>query len=223
MSAQLQGVPVSVLVDTGASRSCLALDLYTQHALVWGTLEPYRGHIESADRSPITVAGVTTPLRLQWDNNQMSISFLIVERLSGTSGILGMDVLCPLKVQINSERLTALPLASVLTEDITYEYPVRLKNPIKLPSRSEVHAAIPHTLHVGEPHLFTPSPKLPAGIKALQSVSQGRTANILLRNERGVDLILQPGWIVGALEHATISSMQTSDEGYASSTTPVLP
>ena len=165
VSAKLQGVPVSFLVDTGASRSCLARDLYAQHALVWGTLEPYRGHIESADRSPITVAGMTTPLQLHWDNNQVSVSFLVIDRLSGTSGILGMDVLCPLKVQINSERLTALPLASVLTEDVTYEYPVRLKNPIKLPPLSEMHAEVPHTLHVGDRTCSLPHPSFPQELR----------------------------------------------------------
>ena len=223
VSVRLQDVPVSFLVDTGASRSCLALDLYNQHSLIWGDLGLYRGNVEAADRSPILVTGVTQPLQLRWDKSQVSVPFLVIDRLSGTNGILGMDVLCPLKVQINSEHQTALPLASVLTEDITYEYPVRLKNPIKLPPQSEMHAEVPHTLHVGGPHLFTPSPKLPTGVRALQSVSQGRTVSVHFMNERGVNLILQPGWIIGTLEHVVISSVQTTDTGSTPGATPVLP
>ncbi|MPC37862.1 hypothetical protein E2C01_031357 [Portunus trituberculatus] len=48
-------------------------------------------------------------LSLKWENNIVMTSLIILKDLSGTDGILGMDVLRPLRVKISTHEHTAIP------------------------------------------------------------------------------------------------------------------
>ncbi|KAG0722970.1 hypothetical protein GWK47_043515 [Chionoecetes opilio] len=57
----------------------------------------------------LAVAGETRWLQLQWDENVLQGPLIVLKGLSGVDGILGMDVLKPLRVKMLAHESTAEP------------------------------------------------------------------------------------------------------------------
>ena len=108
----LNNVSIRGLVDTGASVSCLGLDIYLQHQHQWGPLQPYHAHVSGADGAPLPIAGRTEYLHLVWGERSGQARFIVIRGLQDPSALIGMDLMQPLGVLIDTQQRLALPSAA---------------------------------------------------------------------------------------------------------------
>ena len=62
-----------------------------------------------ADSSPLQVTGRTKLLPVTWKGVDCQLSFLVLGKLEGVTGILGMDALSLLKAQIDTAQRMIYP------------------------------------------------------------------------------------------------------------------
>lgn len=75
-----------------------------------GPIEPVGGAVTGADGSLLAVMCQTRSLDVTWDHASCRVSFLVLGRPEGVTGILGMDALSMLHAQWDSIlRLAYLP------------------------------------------------------------------------------------------------------------------
>ena len=106
----LENISIEGLVDTGASVSCLSHSLYLRHQQTWGPLQPFETVIRGADGDPIPIAGRTRPLSLEWEGATGLAHFVVIIGLKDPPALLGMDVMHPLRVQVDTWHRIARPL-----------------------------------------------------------------------------------------------------------------
>ena len=108
----LEGIPVLGLVDTGASVTCLGLDIWRHFSAQWGPLRPLEGTVHSAHGKPLQIAGKTQHLDLQWVEACGRASFIVIVGLESPPCLIGMDIMRPLRVRIDVTNGTATPVQS---------------------------------------------------------------------------------------------------------------
>ena len=111
ISGQLivEGVPVLGLVDTGASITCLGFDVWWRYRAQWGALKPYGKTVHGAHGKPLSIAGRTEHLDLQWGEARGRASFVVIVGLESPPCLIGMDIMRPLRVRIDVTNGTATP------------------------------------------------------------------------------------------------------------------
>ena len=105
----IEGVPVLGLVDTGASITCLGFDVWWRYRAQWGALKPYGKTVHGAHGKPLSIAGRTEHLDLQWGEAQGRASFVVIVGLESPPCLIGMDIMRPLRVRIDVTNGTATP------------------------------------------------------------------------------------------------------------------
>ena len=172
----LEGKEALMLVDTGASRSCLSETFYNQHQRQLGGLHS-TSPIQGADGTELALAGETGRLRLQWRGCALQISLIVVRGLAGVDGILGMDVLKPLGVKIWTHANLAEPGGSITSD----EKILCLSDHLDLPPHSWRQIHLHHDLP-SSTTMFSPTTKLPPGLRAAPTVSKGESVVVTIAN-----------------------------------------
>ena len=106
---QIEGIPVEGLVDTGASVTCLGFAIWWRYRAQWGSLEPFTHPVRGAHGKPLSIAGKTQYLDIQWGEARGRASFIIIVGLESPPCLIGMDIMRPLRVRIDVTEGTATP------------------------------------------------------------------------------------------------------------------
>ena len=105
----IEGIPVVGLVDTGASVTCLGFAIWWRYRAQWGALKPFEGTVHGAHGKPLSIAGRTEHLDIQWGEARGRASFLVIVGLESPPCLIGMDIVRPLRVRIDVTNGTATP------------------------------------------------------------------------------------------------------------------
>ena len=203
----VQGQEAVMLVDTGASRSCLSSTFYNQHQHKLGPLR-YTSPVQGADGTRLAVAGQTRQLPLEWEHNIFETSLIVLKGLSGIDGILGMDVLKPLKVKISAHEHSATPSGdNDVSPTLLY-----LSENIDVPPNCWRQILLRHDTP-GAISVFSPSPKLPPGLRAAPTVSSGESAVVVVANYSSEPVRLQKGWEIGTVDPGELTNPPQSNPG----------
>ena len=106
----LEGIPVIGLVDTSASVTCMGFLVWWQYRAQWGLLKPFEGVVHGTYSKPLQIAGKTQHLNLQWGEARGRASFIVIIGLESPPVLIGMDIMCPLRVRIDVTHGTATPV-----------------------------------------------------------------------------------------------------------------
>lgn len=98
-----------MLVDTGATSSCMSLATYLQNKKL-GPLTPVKYAVAWANRRPLPVKGRTSSHLVLWGSNFCHTSFIVLGGLGGIPDILGMGVLAALGVVFYDTTWEVLPI-----------------------------------------------------------------------------------------------------------------
>ena len=118
----LEGTPVLVLVDTGASVTCLGFSVWWRYRTQWGPLRQFEGTVHGAHGKPLQIAGKTQHLNLQWGEARGRACFIVIVGLESPPCLIGMDIMRPLRVHIDVTHGTATP-AQPDPQTVTYMQP----------------------------------------------------------------------------------------------------
>ena len=102
----LEGIPVLGLADNGASVTCMEFSVWWQCRTQWGPLKPFEGVVHGAHGKPLQIAGKTQHLNLQWGKARGRASFIVIIDLESPPVLIGMDIIRPLRVNIDVTRGT---------------------------------------------------------------------------------------------------------------------
>ena len=105
----LEGIPVLGLVDTGTSVTCMGFSVWWQYRTQWGPLKLFKGVVHGAHGKPLQIAGKTQNLNLQWGEVRGRASFIVIIDLESPPVLIGMDIMRPLRVNIDVTHDTATP------------------------------------------------------------------------------------------------------------------
>ena len=105
----LEGIPVLGLVDTGASVTCLGFAVWWRYCAQWGPLKQFEVTVHGAHGKPLQIAGKTQHLNLQWGEAPGRACFIVIVGLESPPCLIGMDIMRPLRVQIDVINGTATP------------------------------------------------------------------------------------------------------------------
>ena len=105
----IEGIPVTGLVDTGASITCLGFAIWWRYRAQWGALKPFENTVHGAHGKPLHIAGKTEHLDIQWGEARGRASFVVIVGLESPPCLIGMDIMRPLRVRINVTEGTATP------------------------------------------------------------------------------------------------------------------
>ena len=105
----IEGIPVTGLVDTGASVTCLGFAIWWRYRAQWGALKPFTSAVHGAHGKPLQIAGRTEHLDIQWGEARGRASFIVINGLESPPCLIGMDIMQPLRVRIDVTEGTATP------------------------------------------------------------------------------------------------------------------
>ena len=105
----IEGIPVTGLVDTGASVTCLGFAIWWRYRAQWGALTPFTSKVHGAHGKPLQIAGRTRHLDIQWGEARGRASFIVIVGLESPPCLIGMDIMRPLRVRIDVTEGTATP------------------------------------------------------------------------------------------------------------------
>ena len=105
----VEGIPVTGLVDTGASVTCLGFAIWWCYRAQWGALTPFTSKVHGAHGKPLQIAGRTRHLDIQWGEARGRASFIVIVGLESPPCLIGMDIMRPLRVRIDVTEGTATP------------------------------------------------------------------------------------------------------------------
>ena len=182
--------------------SCLSSRWYNTHRAHLPALTTGRRYLRAADGSGLASAGTSPPLQGTWGGAKFSRRFEVLQGDLPGDGIIGMDILRPLRAVIDTANgnieldTTADPQDTGISTQTTVAQVV-VHQPIRLPPRAAKFITIPHGLGSREV-LFQPG-NLPDGITSEASLSQGRVATIRLTNLRQDPFLLSAGSALGTV------------------------
>ena len=104
-----EGILVHGLVDTEVSVTCMGFSVWWQYRTQWGHLKPFEGVVHGTHRKPLQIAGKTQHFNLQWGEARGRSSFIMIIGLESTLVLIGMDIMRPLRINIDVTRGTATP------------------------------------------------------------------------------------------------------------------
>ena len=138
------------LVDTGASVTCLGFAIWWRYRAQWGALKPFEGTVHGAHGKPLSIAGRTEHLDIQWGEAQGRASFLVIVGLESPPCLIGMDIMRPLRVRIEVTNGTATPaqpdaqtihLNAAQTQRPQKRLPTQATSPPQLPKEDPASGA----------------------------------------------------------------------------------
>ena len=106
----IEGIPVTGLVDTGASVTCLGFAIWWRYRAQWEALKSFTSAVHGAHGKPLQIAGRTEHLDIQWGEARGRASFIVIIGLESPPCLIGMDItIRPLRVRIDVTEGTATP------------------------------------------------------------------------------------------------------------------
>ena len=105
----IEGIPVTGLVDTGASVTCLGFAIWWRYRAQWRALKPFTSAVHGAHGKPLQIAGRTEHLDIQWGESRGRASFIVIIGLESPPCLIGMDIMRLLRVRIDVTEGTATP------------------------------------------------------------------------------------------------------------------
>jgi hypothetical protein len=191
------GEVASMMVDTGADRSCLSHSFFEKNKRMLGPLSRYTG-VLGADGQKLKTFGLTKEMTVKWQNEELrERRFLVLPALGSYDGILGMDIMPELDININTRRKT------VGKESEKQE--VRLIEDISIGARTEIITAIKIENWNGKIGIFEPEQStLPEGIKAVATLTSANRVVIKIQNDQESPVRLQHGWKIGEVSTAEV-------------------
>ena len=196
----LEGIPVLSLVDTGASVTCMGFS-------VWGPLKPFEGVVHGAHGKPLQIAGKTQHLNLQWGEARGRASFIVIIGLESPPVLIGMDIMRPLRVNIDVTRGTATPAQpdpqTIHLNAAQTLFPpasrALLLQAVDIPAEASrlvrCHNPWPH-----EDVYFCPEEGLPTFVSGVPALTSGSEVWVTIHNHQPEPLRLHTGQTVGTLE-----------------------
>ena len=235
----LEGIPVLVLVDTGASVTCMGFSVWWQYRAQWGPLKPFGGIVHCAHGKPLQIASKTQHLDLQWGEARSRACFIVIVGLESPPCLIGMDIMRPLRV--NGTAAPAHPDPQTVRLNVAQQQkvtaPPRDTAPQPLPSPPQEIAPPPVALHTASSALllqtadilaetallvrchnpwlaedvyFCPEDALPAFVTGVPALSSGSELWIAIHNHRPEPLRLHSGQNIGVLEVVTVADAPSS-------------
>ena len=200
---EIGGRTVKALIDSGAEATCCSKKWYEKNRWTLGELAKTGGKVIGVGNVPITVAGRTQLVDLNWGMAKMKISLLVVPTLAEQKVILGMDVLRQLGVQIDTQAGTAEP-----TIMPTY---VRPKETWRIPANSAAYFCLSNPVPEGTV-MYEPSEKLPEGLRGRAAIYEGNELRIRIENTGEEDRLIDSGWEIGTVEEVQLEEDDTPEE-----------
>ena len=105
----LEGIKVLGLIDTGALVTSMGFSVWWQYHTQWGPSKPFEGVVHGAHGKPLQIAGKTQHLNLQWGEAKGRASFIVIIGLESPPVLIGMDIMWPLRVNIDVTHVAATP------------------------------------------------------------------------------------------------------------------
>ncbi len=149
VAVKFNGCSLQLLIDTGASRTCISEKTYNKYQKYMGPLHPTEFHLKGAFGCPLSVLGQTAPISMEWPQQQVWASCVVLKGDVGhdRNGYLGMDVLRMTGSWVDCESGTIHPKQEIAS------YSATLKDNVSLPPRSWAYA--PRDLGVHPKRLTT--------------------------------------------------------------------
>ena len=124
----IAGVKVKALIDTGATTSCCRWGWYKRNKANLGPLVQSDTVVFGIGNIPIGIKGMSQTLELEWESVRGPCQLMVLNTLEGVDVILGMDVLRPFYVEIDTNQQLAVPkvrreLCSSLTLTENFKIP----------------------------------------------------------------------------------------------------
>ena len=96
-------------MDTGASITCLEFFFWWRYRSQWGALKQFVGTVHGVHGKPLQIAGRTQHLDIRWGEVRSRASFIVIVSLESPPCLIGMDIMRPLRVNIDVTNGTATP------------------------------------------------------------------------------------------------------------------
>ena len=200
----LEGIPVLGLVDTGASVTCMGFSVWWQYRTQWGPLVVHG--------KPLQIAGKTQHLSLQWGEARGRASFIVIIGLESPPVLIGMDIMRPLRVNIDVTRGTATPAQpdpqTIHLNTAQTPFPptsrALLLQAVHIPAK----AALLVRCHNPWPHedvYFCPEEGLSTFVSRVPALISGSEVWVAIHNHQPEPLRLHTGQAVGTLEIITLA------------------
>ena len=204
----LEGIPVLGLVDTGASVTCMGFSVWWHYHTQWGPVKPFEGIVHGAHGKPLQIAGKTQHLNLQWGQARGRASFIVIIGLESPPVLIGMDIMCPLRVRIDVTNGTATPaqpdpktihLNAAQTQDLPPTSRALLLQAVDIPAET-ARLVRSHNQWPSEDVYFCPEEGLPAFMSGVPALTSGSEVWVAIHNHRPKPLRLHTGQTVSTLE-----------------------
>ena len=136
VDATLNGIPSSIMIDSGASRSLLPISLVKRNKSLKQKLIPYRDSLISYTGNQVQVLYILKDVHLRVGGKEATVEFLIVKR---GQPIIGMDIISEMNLlhlqltidkQVNQVSVERKPVRKI---EIRAEAQPRFCKPRKLP------------------------------------------------------------------------------------------
>ena len=89
--------------------TCLGFSIWWRYRAQWGALKQFKGTVHGAHGKPLQMAGRTQHLDIQWGEARVRASFIVIVDLESPPCLIGMDIMRPLRVNIDVTNGTAAP------------------------------------------------------------------------------------------------------------------
>ena len=203
----LECIPVLGLVDTGASVTCMGVSVWWQYRTQWGPLKFFEGVVHGAHGKPLQITGKMQHLNLQWGEARGRASFIVIIGLESPPVLIGMDIMWPLRVNIDVTCGTATPAQP----DPQTIHLNATQTPFPLASRAlllqaiDIPAEAAQLVHCHNPWprkdvYFCPEVGLPTFVSGVPALTSGSEVWAAIHNHRPEPLRLHTGQAVGTLE-----------------------
>ena len=203
----LEGITVLGLVDTGASVTYMGFSVWWQYRTQRGPLKPFEGVIQGAHGKPLQIAGKTQHLNLQWGEARGRANFIVIIGLESPPVLIGMDIMCPLRVRIDVTNGTATPvqpnpqtthLNAAQAQDLPPTSLALLLQAVDIPAET-AHLVRCHNPWPSEDVYFCPEEGLPAFVSGVPALTSGSEVWVAIHNHRPEPPRLRTGQTVGTL------------------------
>ena len=170
-------------------------------------MKPFEGVVHGAHGKPLQIAGKTQHLNLQWGKARGRASFIVIIGLESAPVLVGMDIMRPLRVNIDVTRGTASPAQpdpqTIHLNATQTPFPpasrALLLQAVDIPAEAarlvRCHNPWPH-----EDVYFCPEEGLPMFVSGEPALTSGSEVWVAIHNYQPKPLRLHTGQAVGTLE-----------------------
>ena len=185
----------------------MGFSVWWQYHTQWGPLKPFEGVIHGAHGKPLQIAGKTQHLNLQCIEARGKATFIVIISLESPPVLIRMDIMRPLRVNIDVTRGTATPAQpdpqSIQLNTAQTPFPpasrALLLQAVDIPAEAarlvRCHNSWPH-----EDVYFYPEEGLPTFVSGVPALISGSEVCVAIHNHRPEPLRLHTGQAMGTLE-----------------------